>query len=418
MSIIAEQNLVRVEGLWKKFARNNTARRVLMRESFGQAMTGKPGNRTLNKGEFWALKDVSFSIDAGDSLAVLGLNGSGKSTLLRLMAGHAFPTQGRVFTMGSVSSFINLSTGLNLALSGRDNIFLKGSLNGKSKKYMSALLDQIIDFSELDDFIDAPVNTYSSGMRLRLAFAVGIHDAPDILLVDEVLAVGDFRFKQKCLAAIQAMKSECAIVLVSHSMNDVRRFCDRAIVLDGGQIGHSGDVPGAIEYYTSRQAEEEHADKAQPFEAAQTVERTFHDDQAISAVQTSTDGVSWTRETQTLTTTMQSQLRLGVRFELHQPVENLVIGIPIRTTAGDVITAFSSETGLERFPAGYEGKVEVWLDIDPLELNPGRYNVILSVVDGPRFLHRSIAVELSVTESGQPYWGHYSQSAAWSHGRW
>jgi lipopolysaccharide transport system ATP-binding protein len=194
--------------------------------------------------EMWALRDVSIVIGAGESVGVVGHNGSGKSTLLRLAAGVLRPTHGRVGVRGRVSPMIELGAGFDPELTGRDNLFLNGALLGYSRREMAAKLDRIVAFSELGDFIDVPVKNYSSGMYARLGFAIAADVEPDVLLVDEVLSVGDERFQAKCLERIREIQRRgCTILFVSHALDSVAELCGRIVVLDHGRIAFDG-APG------------------------------------------------------------------------------------------------------------------------------------------------------------------------------
>ena len=199
---------------------------------------------------FAAVQDVSFTVPAGRTLGVIGRNGSGKSTLLKLVAGITKPTQGTVRVNGRISALIELGAGFHPEISGRENVFINGIMLGLSKREISRRFDEIVDFAELRDFIDAPVKTYSSGMYLRLGFAVAIHVDPDVLLVDEVLAVGDEGFTHKCLDKFAEFKRRGkTILLVTHSLGLVERFCDEALWLDGGRMKGMGDPKRVVGAY-------------------------------------------------------------------------------------------------------------------------------------------------------------------------
>ena len=192
--------------------------------------------------EFWAVRDLSLDIDRGETVGLIGANGSGKSTTLKLLAGILQPTTGSVTVNGRIASLLELGAGFNGELSGRDNIYLNASLLGLSRKEVDRHFDAIVEFSELAPFIDNQVKNYSSGMYVRLGFAVAVHIDPDILLVDEVLAVGDEAFQQKCLAKIEEFQSEGrTILLVSHSLDLVEKVCTRSIVMDHGRVRFAGD---------------------------------------------------------------------------------------------------------------------------------------------------------------------------------
>lgn len=178
--------------------------------------------------EFWALRDVSFEVMAGDSLGLVGLNGSGKSTMLKTIAGVLKPTEGKVYVNGDVAPLIELGAGFDMDLTARENVFLNGALLGHSRKEMETYYDDIVEFSELQNFMNVPVKNFSSGMISRLAFSIATIGIPDILIVDEVLSVGDFRFQEKCEKRIQAMVDKgTTILFVSHSIEQVKKICNK-----------------------------------------------------------------------------------------------------------------------------------------------------------------------------------------------
>src|SRR5687767_5807224 len=199
---------------------------------------------------FTAIRDVSFSVPSGRTLGIIGRNGSGKSTMLKLVAGITKPTAGTVHVNGRISALIELGAGFHPEISGRENVFINGIMLGLSKREVARRFDEIVDFAEMKEFIDAPVKTYSSGMYMRLGFAVAIHVDPDVLLVDEVLAVGDEGFTHKCLDKFAEFKRRGrTILLVTHSLGMVERFCDEALWLDAGRIKGSGDPKRIVGAY-------------------------------------------------------------------------------------------------------------------------------------------------------------------------
>jgi lipopolysaccharide transport system ATP-binding protein len=203
---------------------------------------------------FWAVREVSFEIRPGEAVGLVGANGAGKGTLLKLAAGVLRPTRGRVAVEGRVSPLIELAAGFDPELTGRDNVFLNGALLGRSRREMAARLDAIADFAELGEFMDVPVKSYSSGMYARLGFAVAVDVEPEILIVDEVLAVGDERFQEKCLERIRAIRrAGCTLLHVSHSATQVAALCERVVVLDGGRVVFDGPPAEAIAAYRQRQ---------------------------------------------------------------------------------------------------------------------------------------------------------------------
>ncbi len=203
--------------------------------------------------EFLALKDVSFKVRRGESWALIGTNGSGKSTLLKAISGIIAPHGGHISTKGSIAPLIELGAGFDGNLTARENIFLNGCLLGHSEKYMQEHFDEIVDFAELHKFLDSPIKNYSSGMRARLGFAIATMVQPDILIVDEVLAVGDFKFRQKCEERMnQLLAGGTTLLFVSHSINDVKRLCNHAVWLDKGEAVMIGDAETVCDAYTNK----------------------------------------------------------------------------------------------------------------------------------------------------------------------
>ncbi|MCL2446651.1 MAG: ABC transporter ATP-binding protein [Oscillospiraceae bacterium] len=206
--------------------------------------------RRVSYTEYWALRDVSFAMQPGERLGVLGFNGAGKSTLLKIIAGVQTPTSGNVQVQGVIAPLLELGAGFDMNYSGHENIFLYGATLGYSRAYMKQRYHDIVEFSELGDFIHAPVKNYSSGMRARLGFAIATAVDPDVLIVDEVLSVGDAKFKKKSERRIKQMFDDGVTVLfVSHNTNQVRRICSRAILLDKGEIIAQGEANEVCDIY-------------------------------------------------------------------------------------------------------------------------------------------------------------------------
>ena len=200
--------------------------------------------------KYWVLQNISFAVNRGEMLGIIGINGSGKSTTLKLISRIIEPTTGRVEVHGRVSALLELGAGFHPDLTGQENIYLNGSILGLSKKEIAHKFDDIVQFAELQSFIDVPVRHYSSGMYMRLGFSVAVHADPEILLVDEVLAVGDYAFQVKCLRRVEELKREgTTILFVSHDMETVQELCDRAIWLDGGGVRADGDPEHVVEQY-------------------------------------------------------------------------------------------------------------------------------------------------------------------------
>jgi lipopolysaccharide transport system ATP-binding protein len=243
---------VEVCGVWKKFRKGEMhdslrdAVPALVKRILGRA----PRNNTLAKREFWALRDLSFEVRRGEALGVIGPNGAGKSTLLKILSKIIRPNAGSYRVNGRMRALIEVAAGFHSDLSGRENIYLNGAILGMRRYEIDRRLDEIIDFSGIEQFIDTPVKHYSSGMQARLGFSVAAHMDPEILLIDEVLSVGDVAFRAKCIAHLERLiASDVSVIFISHSLEQVQRLCDRCLVLQSGRCIHVGDPETAIAKY-------------------------------------------------------------------------------------------------------------------------------------------------------------------------
>jgi len=257
---VAEQPAIRVEGLSKSyrigFDRAKLRKRQL-RDTIVEVLA-KP-LRHLKQGaalgrteEFWALKDVNFEVQPGEVVGIIGRNGAGKSTLLKILSRVTYPTEGRATLRGRTGSLLEVGTGFHPELTGRENVFLNGAILGMSRREIKSKFDEIAGFSGIESFLDTPVKRYSSGMRVRLAFAVAAHLDPEILLIDEVLAVGDVEFQKRCLGKMREVATQGRTVLfVSHNMSAVQTLCSRGLVLRSGRLGVDAPVDKAIRQYLS-----------------------------------------------------------------------------------------------------------------------------------------------------------------------
>jgi len=255
--------VIRAEGLSKKYRLGVISRKMLVDqiESYVARKLGRTDPHALvhekdtdtmpTPSDFWALNDVSFEVNKGDIVGIMGRNGSGKSTLLKLLSRITAPTEGKAYLKGRVASLLEVGTGFHHELTGRENVYLNGSILGLKRKEIDDRYDQIVSFSEIEQFMDTPVKRYSSGMRVRLAFAVAAHLDPEILILDEVLAVGDAAFQEKCLEKIEATKNSGVTVLfVSHAAESVKQLCNRAIVLQKGRVVCDAPALEATDFYT------------------------------------------------------------------------------------------------------------------------------------------------------------------------
>lgn len=248
-----EAPLIRVEGLSKKFC---TDLRTSLRygvQDMGAELLGRDRSKELRPKEFWALNDVGFELRRGECLGLLGRNGAGKTTLLKMLNGLMKPDKGRIELHGRVGALIALGAGFNPVLTGRENVFVNAAVLGIPRRVVKERFDEVVAFAELEDFIDMPVQNYSSGMSVRLGFSVAaVLMEPDILFLDEVLAVGDIGFAMKCLNRVREIMAHSAVIFVSHSMPMVSTFCTRALVMERGQIGlDSTDMGLAMDRYMS-----------------------------------------------------------------------------------------------------------------------------------------------------------------------
>ena len=244
--------VIQTEGLGKEYRRGRAATSGLLRDSIVKALRSPASLLKRSDAEkFWALRSISLEVNEGEVLGLIGRNGSGKTTLLKILSRITRPTEGWAEIHGRVGSLLEVGTGFHPELTGRENTYLSGAILGMSKQEIGRKFDEIVSFAELEKFIDTAVKHYSSGMYVRLAFAVAAHLEPEILLVDEVLAVGDIRFQKKCLGKMGDVAREGrTILLVSHQLNQIRRLCQRAAWIDGGllrQLGPTGEVVGAYE---------------------------------------------------------------------------------------------------------------------------------------------------------------------------
>ncbi len=257
------ENVIEIRGLSKKYMRgeigtgtlSHDIHRFINKYIFHKNEHDKINNNkyeTIKNTESWALQDISLDISQGSKLGIIGRNGAGKSTLLKLISRITSPTTGEIRVRGKVATLLEIGTGMHPEMTGRENIYLNGVLLGMSKKQVSDRLDEIIDYSGVEKYIDTPVKRYSSGMKTRLGFAVAAHMSSDILIVDEVLAVGDLEFQKKCIGKMNDVAREGRTVLfVSHNLGAVRQLCSEAIVIDEGKLQYQGVVDDAIERYMS-----------------------------------------------------------------------------------------------------------------------------------------------------------------------
>jgi homopolymeric O-antigen transport system ATP-binding protein len=239
------------EHVWKKFRRGerHDSLRDLIPSTI-RRLTGTRGEAALKKDEFWAVRDVSFQVEAGEALGIIGPNGAGKSTALKLLTRILRPNEGHCAVQGRVGALIEVAAGFHPELTGRENIYLQGAIMGMKRAYIGSRFDEIVQFAGIESFIDTPIKRYSSGMQARLGFSIAAHMDPDVLIVDEVLSVGDITFQARCMERMERhIKNGVTVVFVSHNLQAVASLCKRAVVLGQGTLRYDGPVEGAIDAY-------------------------------------------------------------------------------------------------------------------------------------------------------------------------
>jgi len=252
---VAQETVIRLDSVSKKFCKLLKQSMVYGFKDIASNMLGLSSHpERLRKNEFWAVDEVSFEVKRGETLGLIGANGSGKTTILKMISGIFWPDKGKVEVRGKVGALIAVGAGFHPDLSGRENIYLNGAILGMTRKEMAKKFDTIVDFAAIGDFLETPVKYYSSGMFVRLGFAIAAHCEPDVLLVDEVLAVGDEQFRAKCYERISKLKQQCGVVIVSHSLDVIGKACDRCMLIHKSKPVFMGSPAETIDLYLSLQA--------------------------------------------------------------------------------------------------------------------------------------------------------------------
>ena len=316
--------------------------------------------------DFWALRDVAFDVPSGQTCGLVGPNGSGKTTLLKIIGGILRPTGGRVTTRGRIAALLELGAGFHPELTGRENVYLNASILGLSKQETDRYFDDIVGFAELEEFIDNQVKYYSSGMFVRLGFAVAVHVDPEILLIDEVLAVGDEGFQKKCLDRVSGMQAEGrTIVFVTHAMAFVQQICDSAVLLDSGRMQASGDVEQVI----------------REFRAVMARRRTGLDEEsATKEVEiTEVDLLDSAGSPKSMVAPGQS-LSVQIELRANRPVDDPVVVVGIHNARDEwVFTTDTERLGVEL--GRLDGKLRVTFDLKAIPLLEGQYFLTIGVRD-------------------------------------
>lgn len=376
--------VIRAEGVGKKYiigheterGAADTLRDAMVRagRGFARALEQTATGRAIVAGdtteEFWALEDVSFEIKRGDVVGIIGRNGAGKSTLLKILSRITEPTEGRVEIKGRIASLLEVGTGFHPELSGRENIYLNGAILGMARAEIRRKFDQIVGFAEIDRFLDTPVKRYSSGMYVRLAFAVAAHLDPEILIVDEVLAVGDTEFQRRCLGKMQKVAGEGRTVLfVSHNLQAIERLCRRGLLMRAGRIDYDGPTSQAIERYTSA---------AMEWDFARRLE--FATRQGDGRAQIKRLEVLDASGRLTRTLASGEPLCIRIHYFAAERIAFPNVGFALLTGAGvRVLNTLSRDSG--KLPQAIEGHGAIQLEISGVALAIGAYLCNLSIVD-------------------------------------
>jgi ABC-type polysaccharide/polyol phosphate transport system ATPase subunit len=371
--------LISVENLTKKFAKNFklSSKQGLIKVFNGLCRIDNSSQEIL-KDEFLALDDVSFTVKRGETLGLIGNNGAGKSTLLKHIGGIYAPDSGLVRVKGHVEGLIELGAGLHPLLSGRENIKQRVSVLSLSKVEENRIVDEIIDFSELSEFIDMPIRNYSSGMQARLGFASAILSKPDVLLIDEVLSVGDFSFRQKCLSKINEIKNDAAIIFVSHSDQSMRLFCNKGLVLSRGKVEFEGKIDDALGYYFDKYSTERISQFKSGFS-----EEFFNNNKIESVAGKWLSSLDEDREI--FDVKEEISLSVNIKFNKSVKCNNLILGIPFYRE-GIYLGALSNEYINYKIEK-VNDELNIRFKIDNL-FNKGLIDSFITLYDGPECLVR------------------------------
>lgn len=325
-------------------------------------------NDRAHKGEseyVWALKDINFKVEEGDVVGIIGKNGAGKSTLLKLLSRVTAPTTGKITAYGRIASLLEVGTGFHPEMTGRENIYMNGAIMGMTKAEITRKLDEIVDFSGCERYIDTPVKRYSSGMTVRLGFAIAAHLEPDILVVDEVLAVGDAEFQKKAIGKMSEVASGGRTILfVSHNMAAVRRLCKNGIVLENGMIHFSGNVTDSVDEYLKVYADN--------FESMSLddIPRTDTTNGLVRFI-----GYEFVNENnEPIKAHCGKPIRIRLKVNVAEDLDNVYVSAGIRTMLGEPIMTFPSDCTIDDFPLP-KGIHYLNLDIPKLPLTGGTYRV-------------------------------------------
>jgi len=361
--------IVKVEGLYKKFCRNLKRSMIYSTLDVSRSMLGVPySTDSLRKDEFWALQNINLELRRGETLGIIGINGSGKSTLLRLLTGIFPPDVGTISVKGRVGALIAVGAGFHPHMTGRENIYLNGTILGMSKKEIDQKFDEIVSFAEIDSFLEAPIATYSSGMKVRLGFSVAAHVEPEILLIDEVLSVGDISFRKKSMAKMEEIRDKSSIIFISHNMTQVERICNRVILLNRGVLHMEGTPEYVIsEYYNIANNQKMDQSKTSLIVTESTGE-------IRNLTLKITDELYEERQSFNVDDT----LLFNFQFYAEHEIENPIIGFYIVNQEGNIITEVKNiSSSTNKFKKVTQGKNDFTIKLKKVSLLPNTYKIHL-----------------------------------------
>lgn len=369
---MSDDVLVKVENVSKKFCRS--LKKSLwygLKDLAAESVGGRRNHDYLRPAEFWAVNDVSFELRRGECLGLIGRNGAGKTTLLKMLNGLIKPDKGRIEMRGRVGALIALGAGFNPILTGRENIYVNGSVLGLSKKEIDDKIEEIIDFADIQEFIDAPVQSYSSGMHVRLGFAVTTALEPDILLVDEILAVGDAPFQAKCFQRMSDLISnqKCTVVLVSHYMAHIARICDKAIFLNHGKTIEYGDTSKVIQSYRSHGSSE--TDTGNEYDKPSGAD--------LGKVSISGVSIKNGQGVETNKSYSGDSCRIEVSYFALEQIKNPIVTISFTSIFDGLMSHYSTKGNLDHFSLNGDGVIA--LDIFYLGLSSGKWKIGVGIFD-------------------------------------
>ncbi len=381
--------IIEVQNLSKQYKIGQKQRYLSLRDSVTDFFKGK--NQTTKPSDFWALNDVNFEVQAGESIGIIGRNGAGKSTLLKILSRITPPTKGRVILRGRCASLLEVGTGFHSELTGRENVFMNGSILGLRRTEIAEKFDEIVAFSGVEQFIDTPLKHYSSGMQLRLAFAVAAHLEPEILIIDEVLAVGDAEFQKKCIEKMNAVSdSGRTVIFVSHNMGIIKNLCSKGILLESGQIKSIGSIQDIISDYLSQYSDS----------SASIIELKPTNSSATFTK------ISLLNEKKTFTNSFgfNEAITLSIEFELFDNINNLELSIALMSVEGVRIFYDSSLYALQNNNRIYrKGKHVVFVNLPPNLFMPNFYsfNIALNIPNIVLFDYRKNIISFAIEETGK-----------------